>query len=179
MFADDITEKLATVLHQHQHRIVFAESCTAGLIAASLGRIPGVSNVLAGSAVVYQVDTKVAWLDINPQITAEYGVVSEKVSEAMAAGVLDKTPHASVAASITGHLGPNAPAELDGVAWTCVSYRIGSRTHASTKRLALQTASEASMTAIEIRRHRQFEAARQVIEFTLNCLENSTATSPV
>lgn len=177
MFADDLSEKLATLLNEKQHRIVFAESCTCGLIAASMARIPGVSDVLAGSAVVYQIDTKVAWLGVSPQIITEHGVVSEQVSAAMASGVLDITPHATVSASITGHLGPNAPAELDAVAWTCVTYRIGEQLHSTTKQLSLQTVGEVSMAAIEVRRLRQFEAVRQAMAFMLHCLENSAASS--
>ncbi len=49
---DAVVAELHTELQRTGHVIVFAESCTAGMIAATLGRIPGISEWLAGSAVV-------------------------------------------------------------------------------------------------------------------------------
>jgi len=178
MFPDEQSEKLATALRRQQHRIVFAESCTAGLISASMARIPGVSEVLTGSAVVYQVDTKTEWLQVDPETIQRHDVVSDQVSQAMAVGVLNTTPHATIAASVTGHLGPNAPVELDGIAWTSVALRGSSNVPMASKRLRLQSDAESGMTDVEIRRHRQLEAVRQVMDFTLQCLENFSLRKP-
>jgi hypothetical protein len=41
----------------------------------------------------------------------------------MAEGVLAETPEANIAAAITGHLGPAAPTELDGVIYVAVAVR--------------------------------------------------------
>ena len=105
------------LLIRHQQVLVTAESCTAGLIAATLSRVPGMSQCLAGAQVVYQSASKTAWLDVPAELIDRHGDVSREVATAMATHALAKTPHATIAISITGHLGPDAPAELDGIAW--------------------------------------------------------------
>lgn len=115
--------KLADALARSQQRIVFAESCTAGLVSATLGRIAGISAWMCGSAVVYRLDTKHRWLDVSEVMLAEHGAVSEAVAAAMASGALSRTPEADVAAAITGHLGPHAPDDQDGLVWMAVAQR--------------------------------------------------------
>ena len=110
-------QQLLTVLQQRQLKIVFAESCTCGLLAATIGRVPGASQVVCGSAVTYRNATKAEWLRIDPAILADpaVGPVSEIVAREMAWQVLQQTPEADLAVSVTGHLGPGAPAEQDGL----------------------------------------------------------------
>ena len=94
--------------------LVLAESCTGGLAAASMVALPGASDLLAGSFVTYQTASKLAWLGVSRALADRHGVVSPEVAAAMAAGAAVRTPHATVAAAITGHLGPDAPQEDDG-----------------------------------------------------------------
>ncbi|MBL8818296.1 MAG: CinA family protein [Planctomyces sp.] len=117
----ELSERVFLKLRTNRLRLVLAESCTAGLIAAELGHLPGVSEVLAGSFVVYQIESKIRWLQINSSTIDRYGVVSREVAEAMATGALQMSPHADVSLSVTGHVGPNAPEELDGVVWVSVA----------------------------------------------------------
>ena len=105
------------------HRFVLAESCTAGLISAVLGRQPGISDFFCGSAVTYRNHTKQQWLGVHDQDLVDPGPVSAKVAKQMAEGVLAKTPEANIAAAITGHLGPAAPTEWDGVVFIAVAVR--------------------------------------------------------
>lgn len=116
---------VAQALAQQNKRIVFAESCTAGLIAATLGRVPGVSENLCGSAVVYRLDTKAKWLDVPEPMLINPGAVSELVALAMAHGALTHTPEADLAAAVTGHLGPNAPESQDGLVFMSLVDRFG------------------------------------------------------
>src|SRR3990172_2612701 len=106
--------RLHKAIVAHNVQLVFAESCTGGLISATLARIPGISAYLCGSAVVYQKETKSAWLKIPRRLLAKSDGVSSAVAVEMASNVLIQTPQADVAASITGHLGPGAPVNLDG-----------------------------------------------------------------
>jgi nicotinamide mononucleotide (NMN) deamidase PncC len=55
------------------------------------------------------------------------GPVSREVAEQMAVRVLAKTPEADLAAAVTGHLGPNAPARLDGLVFAAVAWRTAPR----------------------------------------------------
>jgi PncC family amidohydrolase len=115
--------ELARSLAQLNLRVVFAESCTAGLISASLARIPGISNWLCGSAVTYRSQTKVDWLGVSEADIERSGAVSKAVARSMALHVLAKTPEADVAASVTGHLGPDAPVRQDGLVFVSAARR--------------------------------------------------------
>lgn len=158
---DPLASEVFSLLQQQSARVVLAESCTCGLIASLLARIPGMSAVLAGSFVVYQVDSKVAWLDIPRTLIEQYDVVSSEVAAAMAEAALCKTPHATIAVSITGHLGPGAPVDLDGTAWLGISQRKLREAPASfctsAKKLALDALP--GLTPLQVRRDRQFAAA--------------------
>lgn len=172
VFDDELAADVATALRNADHRIVFAESCTAGLMAASLARIPGVSAVLAGSAVTYQVPTKTAWLNVSADTIGQHDVVSEQVSREMATGALTLTPHATISASITGHLGPDAPVSLDGTAFTTVCLRSEAGLCCHSEKLQLVTLPTDGLTQ---RRARQIDAVGRVLRFVLECLSQKDA----
>jgi len=115
--------QVAQELKARRQKLVLAESCTGGAVAATLTDIPGISEYFCGSAVTYRNETKAEWLRIpradleNPNI----GPVSARVAELMCKGALAGTSEANLAASITGHLGPNSPEGLDGVVYIGVS----------------------------------------------------------
>ena len=119
----DLVYEIAQLLKRLETRIVFAESCTGGLVSAALARVPGISEHLCGSAVVYRLDTKTRWLDVPNRLLLDPGPVSEPVARAMALGALRRTPEAHLAAAITGHLGPNAPVEQDGKIFIAITRR--------------------------------------------------------
>jgi nicotinamide-nucleotide amidase len=118
-----LANRVVEELRARTLRLVLAESCTGGLAAALLARIPGVSEFLCGSAVVYQVETKARWLRVSRPLLREPGPVSREVASAMAIGALATTPHANLAAAITGHLGPGAPPAQDGLIFLAVARR--------------------------------------------------------
>ncbi len=103
------------LLRESRKRIVLAESCTGGAVAANFTMVPGVSEVFCGSMVVYRNDSKTQWLDLDPAMLAdpEVGPVSPQTSELLARQVLAHTPEADFALAITGHFGPDAPAHLN------------------------------------------------------------------
>jgi nicotinamide-nucleotide amidase len=153
-------------LRERQLRLVLAESCTGGLVAATLTRIPGISEWFCGSAVVYRLDTKHEWLDV-PQALFHApgpGVVSREVAEAMAHGALRHTPEAKIAAAITGHLGPNAPDEQDGHIWMAVAMRDHAPMTAA-KRL-----SDATSAGLTARETRQRTAAAELLTMIAEAL---------
>ena len=114
---------LARLLTESGRRLVLAESCTAGLVAAFLARIPGISNNLCGSMVTYRNATKWKWLGVPEAVLTRHTAVSEPVGRLMVIGALAKTPEADLAASVTGHLGPNAPPDQDGLVYIGVAKR--------------------------------------------------------
>lgn len=110
-------------LSERREKIVFAESCTCGLLASSLGQLPGVSNYLCGSSVVYRAGTKQRWLGVKKSTIRKYTTESQEVVEEIAQNVLQRTPEANWSIGIVGHLGPDAPKEKDGLIYICICRR--------------------------------------------------------
>ena len=104
-------------------RLVLAESCTSGLLAANLGGVAGVSETFCGSAVTYRDATKQAWLDIPSDVIRRHTSVSAMVTRQMATQILEKTAEADLSLAVTGHLGPLAPESIDGVVFFCIGFR--------------------------------------------------------
>ena len=86
-------------------QIATAESCTGGLIAATLTEIPGSSDVVERGFVTYSNEAKQAMLGVPAATIEKFGAVSRETAEAMAAGALANSP-AELAVSVTGVAGP-------------------------------------------------------------------------
>ena len=172
--ADDRTTPLYSMLLRVRDslrvrgdRLVLAESCTAGLVAAELGKIPGISEFFCGSMVVYRTPTKQAWLGISSDLleNSSIGPVSAQVTLALATAILDKTPEATVAAAITGHLGPFAPPTMDGQVY-CVVVRRGVKGESEdVKSLILSSPPAADQDDLARRSARQTEAAHALLSW--------------
>lgn len=82
-----------------------AESCTGGLVAATLTAIPGSSENVAGGIVSYSNDVKRSELDVRRETLEIAGAVSSQTAEQMADGAR-KHLGVDVAVSVTGIAGP-------------------------------------------------------------------------
>jgi PncC family amidohydrolase len=104
---DDVNpgEELVRRLDLLGKRAAAAESCTAGLAADLIARVPGASRVFWGSFVSYTIDAKVRMLGIEEALIQKFGAVSRETAEAMAEGALEKSG-ADYALSVTGLAGP-------------------------------------------------------------------------
>ena len=118
-----VARRVARLLKAANLKVVFAESCTGGLVSGTLTKIAGISAHHCGGVVVYRNETKQSYLDIPAAMLTNPGPVSREVAELMALRVLEKTPEADIAASVTGHLGPQAPPKLDGLVFIAVARR--------------------------------------------------------
>ena len=88
------------------HRtITFAESCTGGLLASMLTKIPGSSNIFHGSLVTYANEIKHAWLNVSNDTLQNFGAVSEETVTQMLRGAR-KVADADYAIAISGIAGP-------------------------------------------------------------------------
>ena len=155
-------------LRNSGQQLVLAESCTAGLIAATLAETPGMSQHLCGSLVVYQIPSKLCWLGLPTGTVTESNVVSRETAERMAEGALRQTPHATLAVAITGHLGPGAPPELDGTAWVSILFR-GGQAECHQLRLSADTVP----SSISLRIQRQRQAVRRTLDLLLASLRSA------
>ncbi|QDT65893.1 CinA family protein [Calycomorphotria hydatis] len=154
---DEAAKMLREALEAKGLNLVLAESCTGGLASAAMTRIPGVSKHFCGSAVVYQEETKGAWLGIGDTVS-KYSAVSEETAAAMSAAILEKTPHADLAGAITGYLGPESPENQDGLVFLATQLR----SHRA-KVIKLEFKTVTSQDPAELRVHRQQEAATRLL----------------
>jgi nicotinamide-nucleotide amidase len=86
-------------------KLATAESCTGGLIAASLTAIAGSSDVVDRGFVTYSNAAKTALVGVPAALIERVGAVSEPVARAMAEGALERS-EADIAISVTGIAGP-------------------------------------------------------------------------
>ncbi len=87
-------------------RLVTAESCTGGLIAAYLTEVPGSSDAFERGFVTYSDEAKQDLLSVPAELLQKHGAVSPHVARAMVAGALDHS-RADLAVSVTGIAGPD------------------------------------------------------------------------
>lgn len=99
-------KKLLEICRDKKLKIVTAESCTGGLVAASITDIPGSSDVFERGFVTYSNEAKIELLGVSKALVKKYGAVSEQVAKAMAIGAL-KNSNADIAVAITGIAGPS------------------------------------------------------------------------
>jgi nicotinamide-nucleotide amidase len=98
--------------------VATAESCTGGLIAATLTAIAGSSDVVDRGFVTYSNEAKTELLGVDPALIAAVGAVSEPVARAMAEGALSRS-RATRTVSVTGVAGPGggSPEKPVGLVW--------------------------------------------------------------
>ncbi|UPT61123.1 MAG: CinA family protein [Hyphomonadaceae bacterium JAD_PAG50586_4] len=107
MTAND--ENAQALLAQTKSRglmIATAESCTGGLIAASLAAIPGASASLERGFVTYSNQAKTEMLGVPADLIGRLGAVSRDVAIAMAQGAIAKS-RADISVAVTGIAGPD------------------------------------------------------------------------
>ena len=129
----------AKQLLETKTQLVLAESCTGGMVAASLTGVPGISQSLCGSFVVYQTDCKKHWLGVDAALLAKSGPVCRDVASQLAHGALAKTRQAGLSVTITGHFGPHAPAGMDGLVFIGIGTRHGKTIRTKVQRIVLPT----------------------------------------
>lgn len=152
------------------HKLVLAESCTAGRVASALSEIPGISNYLCGSFVVYRCDSKTRWLGIPEAILddPEHGPVSPLTTGMLAQGALQHTPEASLSVAVTGDIGPDAPPQTDGVCFVAMANRTSKQLFQA--KISLHSAAPRSREDIDARVARLDEATHAVLSQVLQWL---------
>lgn len=103
---DRLEARVGQALGDRGWRLVSAESCTGGLLAARLTDEPGASAWFEGAFVTYRLGAKTAMLGVSPALLDRHGAVSEPVARAMAEGALSEST-ADLSVAITGVAGPD------------------------------------------------------------------------
>ncbi len=164
-------DELASLLADNDLKVVFAESCTAGMVSAILAQSNGISKYLCGSSVTYRPETKKDWLWVKAPTIKNHSCESKEVADEMARNVLARTKEAEWSASIVGHFGPGAPRDKDGVIWIGV-YR----------RTIRDTLKPMGITKItlrsETRTQRQKEATEEVFKALIKSIRKHERNKP-
>ena len=121
---------LAEALRKQGLKIVTAESCTGGLIAAACTAVAGSSDWFERGFVTYSNEAKTELLGVDAALIEAVGAVSEAVARAMAEGALAHS-RAQLAVAVTGIAGPGGATKGKpvGTVWLALARR-GSATHA-------------------------------------------------
>jgi nicotinamide-nucleotide amidase len=101
-----LAERVLQLLRERGETLATAESCTGGLIASMLTRIPGSSDGFHAGFVTYANDIKHSVLGVDEQTLASEGAVSEAVVRQMADGAMARAG-AQYAIAVSGIAGPD------------------------------------------------------------------------
>jgi len=128
---DELRKSASRVLELCRARglkIVTVESCTGGLVAATLTEIAGSSDVVDCGFVTYSNEAKQALVNVPAATLMQHGAVSAETAAAMAAGGL-KNSRANLSVAITGIAGPGggSKAKPVGLVYFAAASRDGRR----------------------------------------------------
>jgi nicotinamide-nucleotide amidase len=102
---DELPELVVARLAARGERVAVAESCTGGLLAELLTRVPGASTVIDLGVVAYANAMKERLVGVPAGLLAAHGAVSEPVARALAEGVR-AAAGATWGLGVTGIAGP-------------------------------------------------------------------------
>jgi nicotinamide-nucleotide amidase len=134
---DDPAFALGKTLIRRNLPVAVAESCTGGLVAEKLTRVPGISAVFERGFVTYSNRAKEEMLGVDPALIERRGAVSGEVAEAMARGAAQRAG-TRLAVSLTGIAGPDGgtPEKPVGLVWFGIS--VDGRTSAVERRFVVR-----------------------------------------
>ncbi len=116
---EDLLEAvIGRLLVERKETLSVAESCTGGLIASRITRVPGSSAYFERGVVTYTNRAKHEILGVPQEYLEKYGAVSEPVARAMAEGIR-RLADTDYGLSVTGIAGPTGgtPEKPVGTVW--------------------------------------------------------------
>jgi len=111
---EDLASELLSAFRARGKRIAAVESCTGGLIMATLTAIAGSSDVVDCGFVTYTNEAKADLVNVPVTLLQAHGAVSAEVAAAMAKGGLAQS-ESDVCVSVTGIAGPGGATETKPV----------------------------------------------------------------
>ncbi len=113
-----LAESVLQLLRARGASLTTAESCTGGLIASMLTRVPGSSDAFHAGFVTYSNAIKQSVLGVSEATLANHGAVSDEVVREMALGAMQRSG-ADYAIAVSGIAGPDGgtPDKPVGTVW--------------------------------------------------------------
>jgi nicotinamide-nucleotide amidase len=100
-----LEEVVARVLTENRATVAVAESCTGGMLAERLTKIPGSSSYFLGGVICYSNELKTSLVGVPQSLIETKGAVSSEVALALADGIRKRTG-ATLGVGVTGVAGP-------------------------------------------------------------------------
>lgn len=132
---ETVAERVGRLLDEKGATVTCAESCTGGMVAASLVSIPGSSSYFRESFVTYSNEAKEKHVGVRRETLDAHGAVSPEVVVEMAQGAL-QAASADYSMAISGIAGPGGGSEEKPVG--TVDVAVGSPEGVYRVRLALR-----------------------------------------
>jgi nicotinamide-nucleotide amidase len=102
---DELPELVVARLAARGERVAVAESCTGGMLAELVTRVPGASSVIDLGVVAYGNAMKERVVGVPAPLLATHGAVSEPVARALAEGIR-RSAESAWGIGVTGIAGP-------------------------------------------------------------------------
>ena len=102
---ETLAEAIVKILKENKMTVTTVESCTGGLMSATLVDVSGASEVFHQGVVTYANEAKISLVGVKESTLAAFGAVSEETAREMAEGGA-KTAKADACLSVTGIAGP-------------------------------------------------------------------------
>lgn len=131
---DTLESIVAKLIMEKNMTISVAESCTGGLLAATLVNYAGVSEIFKEGVVTYSNEAKINRLGVREETLKKYSAVSNQTALEMAEGIA-KTANTNIGLSTTGIAGPGGATKEKPVGLVYVGICINGKT--ITKKLHL------------------------------------------
>jgi nicotinamide-nucleotide amidase len=122
--------EIGEVLKARNLTLALAESCTGGLVTATITDVAGSSAWFDRGFITYSNAAKIEMLGVRTETLEKFGAVSEQTATVMAHGAL-KNSHAQIAGSITGIAGPDGGTKEKPVGTVCFAW-VGTKLPLST-----------------------------------------------
>lgn len=119
---DRLEEVVGNLLLERKETVTTIESCTGGLLSASITSVPGASEYFNGALVAYSYGMKTALVGVSEETLQTHGAVSQETVEEMALGGRAKM-NATYAIAVSGIAGPSGGMDSKpvGTVWIAIA----------------------------------------------------------
>jgi nicotinamide-nucleotide amidase len=120
---ENLSKEFGQFCVKNRFKVVTAESCTAGLIGATIAMTAGSSTWLDRGFIVYTPEAKNEMLDVDFVTIDKFDITSVQVAEEMAIGALNNS-NANFSLAVTGLAGPSGGTKEIPVGTVCMAWGV-------------------------------------------------------